>query len=184
MENILEQDLQELLKTVTKNFSTAEQQYFENDNNTNPVLAKIRKVNYDTAANTLNLVEQMAGLKLTQKKTRKTKSSQSKPQAAPTKAKPQAKPIKVKVEPQNKPKEETTEQKPDLKLNFPDYEEIQASKDDQPAPKISTSAILREAARQSFVGKSSSKSRKAGKGDQHEPKMMTREQYRKLHNKK
>lgn len=56
----MEQDLQELLKTVTKNFSTAEQQYFENDNNTNPVLAKIRKVNYDTAANTLNLVEQMA----------------------------------------------------------------------------------------------------------------------------
>lgn len=181
MENILEQDLQELLKTVTKNFSTAEQQYFENDNNTDPVLAKIRKANYDTAANTLNLVEQMAGLKPTQKK---TKPSQSKPQAAPAKAKPQAKPIKVKVEPQNKPKEEITEQKPDLKLNFPDYEEIQASKDDQPAPKISTSAILREAARQSFVGKSNSKSRKNGKGDQHEPKMMTREQYRKLHNKK
>ncbi|MGM9892171.1 hypothetical protein [Limosilactobacillus sp.] len=183
------QDLEDLLKTTMRNFENAEKQYFESDDNTDQTLLKIRKANYDNATNNLNLVKQMAGKKqLTQQKTRETPQSEKPAIKVTTSSQPHSK-----ANSESQP--ESAEKQPEIKLNFPDYEEIQAAKEEkQPEIKISTSSVLREAAKQAFIGgskkksdKTTDKTKKPAKKAQSASKdssTMTREQYRKLHSKK
>lgn len=168
-------NLEDLLTRTNQNFKLAEEQYLESDENTDPNLKKLRKMNYDNAANILNVAERMVGKEETvQKDNPRIKEEQ--------------KTSNFKVANSSQPKVELKDNA--AKLQFPTYDEIEKATVKTTNNNISTSSILREAARQSFMGKSSSKkaTKKQSKKKSSNPKNsetgMTREEYRKRHGKK
>lgn len=168
-------NLEDLLTRTNKNFKLAEEQYLESDENTDPSLKKLRKMNYDNAANILNVAERMAGKEETVQKNN-------------PRIKEEHKPRNFKVANGSQPKVQLKDNA--TKLQFPTYDEIEKATVKTNSDSVSTSTILREAARQSFMGKSSSKkaakkqSKKKLSSSESSEAGMTREEYRKRHGKK
>ncbi len=176
----MEQNLEELLTKTTKNFKLAEEQYLESSEETDLSLRKLRKMNYDNATNILNLVEDMAGKnKTVQKQNPNIKERTSKAGRIVLNTQ---QPSDNGTNLGNDDHDHNTNNG-EIKLQFPSYDEIQKDAQDDPKITISTSNILREAAKQTFVGGGSKKSTKKENNHSKNESGMTREEYRKRHNK-